>query len=123
MSQSPRSTASSNNHCCIRNVYQFRNRSVDCKPPITNLLIKPNGYKIIDEILSRIVWLNRQLLGRRSKKLAALDNNQPVLFDPTFTEEEQARLDAATIKPLPPSYNMNLIQKMERVTMSHIRQS
>ena len=36
----------------------------------------------IQELLSQIAWLNRQLFGRRSKKLAALDPNQLSLFDP-----------------------------------------
>lgn len=36
----------------------------------------------IQELLSQIAWLNRQLFGRRSEKLAALDPNQLSLFDP-----------------------------------------
>lgn len=36
----------------------------------------------IRELLSQIAWLNRQLFGRRSEKLAALDPNQLSLFDP-----------------------------------------
>lgn len=35
----------------------------------------------IQELLSQIAWLNRQLFGRRSEKLAALDPNQLSLFD------------------------------------------
>ena len=31
----------------------------------------------IQELLSQIAWLNRQLFGRRSEKLAALDPNPP----------------------------------------------
>jgi transposase len=51
--------------------------------------------KKIDELLSQVAWLNRQLFGRRSEKLAALDPNQLSLFDPTLPAEEQAQLDAA----------------------------
>lgn len=51
--------------------------------------------KKIDELLSQVAWLNRQLFGRRSEKLAALDPNQLSLFDPTLAAEEQAKLDAA----------------------------
>ena len=35
----------------------------------------------IQELLSQIAWLNLQLFGRRSEKLAALDPNQLSLFD------------------------------------------
>lgn len=35
----------------------------------------------IQELLSQIAWLNRQLFGRRSEKLAALDPHQLSLFD------------------------------------------
>ena len=35
----------------------------------------------VNELLSQIAWLNRQLFGRRSEKLARLDPNQPSLFD------------------------------------------
>lgn len=51
--------------------------------------------KKIDELLSQVAWLNRQLFGRRSEKLAALDPNQLSLFNPTLPAEEQAQLDAA----------------------------
>ena len=37
----------------------------------------------IQELLSQIAWLNRQLFGRKSEKLAALDPNQLSLFDCT----------------------------------------
>lgn len=43
--------------------------------------------KKIDELLSQVAWLNRQLFGRRSEKLAALDPNQLSLFDPTLAAE------------------------------------
>lgn len=51
--------------------------------------------KKIDELLSQIAWLNRQLFGRKSEKLAALDPNQLSLFDSTLPVEEQVKLDAA----------------------------
>lgn len=51
--------------------------------------------KKINELLSQIAWLNRQLFGRRSEKLAALDPNQLSLFDPALAPQEQAKLDAA----------------------------
>lgn len=47
-------------------------------------LLKQTGalQQKIQELLSRVAWLNRQLFGRRSEKLAALDPNQLSLFDP-----------------------------------------
>jgi len=46
----------------------------------------------INELLSQIAWLNRQLFGRKSEKLAHLDPNQPSLFEdvsvPVQTVEE-----------------------------------
>ena len=51
--------------------------------------------KKIDVLLSQVAWLNRQLFGRKSEKLAALDPNQLSLFDTTLPAEEQAALDAA----------------------------
>lgn len=51
--------------------------------------------KKVNELLSQVAWLNRQLLGRRSEKLAVLDPNQLSLFDTTLPAEEQARLDIA----------------------------
>lgn len=35
----------------------------------------------VQELLSQVAWLNRQLFGRKSEKLAALDPNQLSLFD------------------------------------------
>ena len=46
----------------------------------------------IQELLSQIAWLNRQLFGRRSEKLAALDPNQLSLFD-SFNEVEYLKQD------------------------------
>jgi transposase len=46
----------------------------------------------VNELLSQVAWLNRQLFGRRSEKLSRLDPNQPSLFDevsaPRQTAEE-----------------------------------
>lgn len=71
----------------------------------TNQLLAESNQKLtdqtetlqrkIDELLSQVAWLNRQLFGRRSEKLAALDPNQLSLFDPALSSEEQATLDAA----------------------------
>jgi transposase len=36
-------------------------------------------------LLSQIAWLNRQLFGRKSEKLACLDPNQPSLFEETLS--------------------------------------
>lgn len=49
----------------------------------------------IQELLSQIAWLNRQLFGRRSEKLAALDPNQLSLFDsvPATGQDEDIRED------------------------------
>ena len=41
--------------------------------------------KKIDELLCQIAWLNRQLFGRKSEKLAILDPNQLSLFDSTLS--------------------------------------
>ena len=52
----------------------------------------------IQELLSQIAWLNRQLFGRRSEKLAALDPNQLSLFDPvpaTGQSEDTGTCDAS----------------------------
>lgn len=35
----------------------------------------------VHDLLSQVAWLNRQLFGRKSEKLAHLDPNQPSLFD------------------------------------------
>ena len=35
----------------------------------------------VQELLSQVAWLNRQLFGRKSEKLASLDPNQLALFD------------------------------------------
>ena len=36
----------------------------------------------LQELLAQVAWLNRQLFGRKSEKLAHLDPNQLSLFDP-----------------------------------------
>jgi transposase len=44
----------------------------------------------INELLSQIAWLNRQLFGRRSEKLAHLDPNQPSLFEDVTVPQQTA---------------------------------
>jgi transposase/IS1 family transposase len=51
--------------------------------------------KKVNELLSQVAWLNRQLFGKKSEKLAALDPNQLSLFDSALPAEEQAKLDTA----------------------------
>ena len=56
----------------------------------------------IQELLSQIAWLNRQLFGRRSEKLAALDPNQLSLFDPvpaTGQSEDIREEDSSAAAP------------------------
>ena len=54
----------------------------------------------VNELLSQIAWLQRQLFGRKSEKLAHLDPNQPSLFEeyvpavPSAEEIETARQSA-----------------------------
>ena len=40
-----------------------------------------NLQKRIDELTAQVAWLNRQLFGRKSEKLAKYDPNQLTLFD------------------------------------------
>ena len=56
----------------------------------------------IQELLSQIAWLNRQLFGRRSEKLAALDPNQLSLFDPVPAtgQEENIREEDSSVAVL-----------------------
>jgi transposase len=42
----------------------------------------------VNELLSQIAWLNRQLFGRKSEKLAHLDPNQPSLFEETLSFQQ-----------------------------------
>jgi transposase len=70
--------------------------------------------KKIDELLSQVAWLNRQLFGRRSEKLAALDPNQLSLFDPTLPAAEQAKLDAAHDKAVAAIRQHESVTKAER---------
>lgn len=77
--------------------------------------------KKVDELHSRVAWLTRQLFGRKSEKLAALDPNQLSLFDSTLPAQEQAKLDAAhdqavaairqhESKPKPPKRNRKILE-------------
>jgi len=43
----------------------------------------------VNELLSQVAWLNRQLFGRRSEKLAHLDPNQSSLFDEVFAPQQR----------------------------------
>ena len=57
-----------------------------------------NLQKRIDELTAQVAWLNRQLFGRKSEKLAKYDPNQPTLFEDEFlagaAEVQQARNEA-----------------------------
>lgn len=57
-----------------------------------------NLQKRIDELTAQVAWLNRQLFGRKSEKLAKYDPNQLTLFDDEFlagaAEVQQARDEA-----------------------------
>lgn len=65
-------------------------------------LVESNG-----KLLSQIAWLNRQLFGRRSEKLVALDPNQLSLFDPVsatgqnenIREEDSSAAASSKAKP------------------------
>jgi transposase len=49
----------------------------------------------IDQLLSQIAWLNRQLFGRKSEKLASLDPNQLSLFDQASQQSTEVQLEEA----------------------------
>ena len=50
----------------------------------------------INELLFQIAWLNRQLFGRKSEKLAHLDPNQPSLFEDILAPQQTVEeIDAA----------------------------
>jgi transposase len=50
----------------------------------------------VQELLSQVAWLNRQLFGRKSEKLARLDPNQLSLFeDQTPKEQQEALIEEA----------------------------
>lgn len=53
----------------------------------------------VQEFLSQVVWLNRQLFGRKSKKLSALDPNQLFLFDtlPNPSQEETGLVETVAV--------------------------
>ena len=46
----------------------------------------------VQELLSQVAWLNRQLFGRKSEKLASLDPNRLALFD-TLVNPRQEETD------------------------------
>jgi len=49
----------------------------------------------VDQLLSQIAWLNRQLFGRKSEKLASLDPNQLSLFDQASQQSTEIQLEEA----------------------------
>lgn len=61
----------------------------------------------IQELLSQIAWLNRQLFGRRNEKLPALETNQLSLFDSVIAtgqsdniwEEDSSAAASSKAKP------------------------
>ena len=50
--------------------------------------------KRIDELTAQVAWLNRQLFGRKSEKLAAYDPNQLDLFSGQLTENATGIMEA-----------------------------
>ncbi|MGL5981547.1 MAG: IS66 family transposase [Phocaeicola sp.] len=68
----------------------------------------------IDELLSQVAYLNRQLFGRKSEKLAALDPNQLSLFDTAPSPEEQAQLDTAHDQAISSIRNYESQERKER---------
>jgi hypothetical protein len=42
----------------------------------------------VNELLAQVAWLNRQLFGRKSEKLAHLDPNQPSLFEEVLAPQQ-----------------------------------
>jgi len=54
----------------------------------------------VQELLSQLAWLNRQLFGRRSEKFAHLDPNQPSLFEePTVVQQLETQDVPAAVEP------------------------
>ena len=53
----------------------------------------------VQELLSQVAWLNRQLFGRKSEKLSALDPNQLFLFDtlPNPSQEETVLVETDAV--------------------------
>lgn len=53
----------------------------------------------VQELLSQVAWLNRQLFGRKSEKLAALAPNQLSLFDTlsNHTQEEDGPVETDSV--------------------------
>jgi len=49
----------------------------------------------VNELLSQIAWLNRQLFGRKSEKLAHLDPNQPSLFEEVVPQQTTEEIESA----------------------------
>jgi transposase len=69
----------------------------------------------VNELLSQIAWLNRQLFGRRSEKLAHLDPNQPSLFEEVLLPQQTAEeIEAARQTAIEQIEVTNAKRKKER---------
>ena len=52
----------------------------------------------LDELLAQVVWLNRQLFGRKSEKLSRLDPNKLSLFEQPAQSLEPGPLEEAVVE-------------------------
>ena len=69
----------------------------------------------IQELLSQIAWLNRQLFGRKSEKLAHLDPNQLSLFENLASQvQEEARIEEARAEAVKAIEDHKVDKKAER---------
>lgn len=69
----------------------------------------------VDQLLSQIAWLNRQLFGRKSEKLAHLDPNQLSLFDDQALREQEAiQLEEARVAAIEKIEEAKNDKKVER---------
>ena len=57
----------------------------------------------LQQLTAQLAWMNRQMFGRRSEKLAPFDPNQPSLFDPIIPiqVEEPAVIPQVEVAPVP----------------------
>lgn len=83
----------------VEQIIKYQQEQITSLLATNRSLVESNGQLLkqtdvlqqkIQELLSQIAWLNRQLFGRRSEKLAAWDPNQLSLFDlaPAIGQEE-----------------------------------
>ena len=69
----------------------------------------------IQELLSQIAWLNRQLFGQKSEKLAHLDPNQLSLFENLASQvQEEARIEEARAEAVKAIEDHKVDKKAER---------